>query len=165
MNSFSGEVEVSPGQGIGPLKLGMTRAEVKAIVGEESFCKDSLVYYLDNALQVDFVNGKAAFIQLSCHTDKAIPVYKGVPLLQTKAEEVLELFNQEWSFDEDDPELGSSYCYPGVVFCREADPELLQQELDDLGPDDELDRETYRKEIERLSFFEVVVVHSEGYSV
>jgi len=99
--------KILPHIGIGPVKLGMTKEEVKESVGNKYYCASSenIDYYFENSFQVEFENNKADFIGISSN-DSYIVTYEGKNVFDTKAEKLFALIteneklNHEYNSDE-----------------------------------------------------------------
>ncbi len=105
--------EIQPKVGLGPIRFGMTRAEVRAELGAPESEHDEREWYLED-MAVDFdADGRVEFIETaeSAHFEvvfmdsnmHAIAANAAVVLLQTVA-----------PYDDSAPELGYSYIFPSI---------------------------------------------------
>ncbi len=118
--------EVNPHIGIGAIKLGMGRDEVKKALGVENYSGSNGAsdYYFDNAIQVEFEDDMADFIGVSYHPDYLV-MYKGVNVFDTEAKDVFELI----AANEDEKHLynPSEFLFPNqIVTLWEADEQYDQ---------------------------------------
>lgn len=114
--------DVIPGEGVGPVRLGMTLAEARAAMpeGRESFMKGAEAVHqtdswFDSGFQV-FYKGQPAlvhFIELSRDCGFEARCF-GVPIFATPADEVVNRLSDRAALDIDDPELGCSYVFPSL---------------------------------------------------
>jgi len=83
--------EIEPHHGIGPVKLGMSRAEVKVLFGSENYCNTNgeIDFYLESSLQIEFVDNKADFIGVFYCPDHTVS-YKGMNVFDTEAKKLFE---------------------------------------------------------------------------
>jgi hypothetical protein len=112
--------EVEPHVGAGPIKLGLSRGELRKLMGapfrtyskvpgepltDTYFGTDLQVYY-DASDRVEYIelNGPRSIN----------PTLRGRTLLFAPAEEVIEWMRGVSDFDADNPELGYSYIYPAL---------------------------------------------------
>jgi hypothetical protein len=108
---------ITPHQGIGPVRLGMSRAEVRSALrparptnvnGSDHFHHSALVAHYDkgtercNSLSAGR-RDELAFRYLSL---------KGLPVFQTPASEVIKALRKQTPYDAKDPELGYTYTFP-----------------------------------------------------
>lgn len=88
------DYEITPHVGIGTVKLGMSREEVKEALGAENYngSHRELDYYFDNSFQIEYADNKADFIGVS-YNKKYFVKYKGINVFNTRAEELFELIS------------------------------------------------------------------------
>ena len=114
--------EVRPGEGVGPIRLGMTREEAREAMpdGRESFLKtpDSQhptdawfeagfqVFYSDNPPVVDS-------IELSRDGGFSVNCW-GIDVFSTPVDRVVNHFERYSALDIADPEIGCSYLFPAA---------------------------------------------------
>ena len=86
------DYEINPHIGIGPVKLGMNREEVKEALGAENYSGSNgeIDYYFNNSFQIEFEENKADFIGISYHPNYTV-TYNGVNVFDTKAKQLFEL--------------------------------------------------------------------------
>lgn len=110
--------DVRPLIGIGPVLLGMSRAESRRAMGQEqpkpsgknseSSQKDA---YHESAFQVHFdAKDQVEYIELG-PSPLFGALYKGVDVHRTKAIDIVARFSKDAPFDAEDPELGYSYIF------------------------------------------------------
>lgn len=118
------EFEVRPGDGVGPLKLGMTRAQARQAMGDEpeSFHKTPQLKgshpvdaWFEAGFQVFYTGSPPAvsFIELSRDSGFRARCWE-VDVFATPAEKVVHAFSQHAELDISDPELGCSYHFPAL---------------------------------------------------
>jgi hypothetical protein len=114
--------DVLPGEGVGPVRLGMHRDEVRRAMPEapKSFWKwgaESGGYETDayhrSGFQVYYKGDvpRVEFIELSreCGFDA---IYRGRDVFDTEAEDLVEFIAQDAPFDDRHQELGYSFIFP-----------------------------------------------------
>ncbi len=107
------KIDVSPLVGIGPVRLGMTREEVRTALGEPNYSKGNREGYL-SGLFVNFSsNEKVEFIEIS-KSEEFTAYYCGVPVHDTLAGELIARVSKFSEFDGNDPELGHSYIFKAL---------------------------------------------------
>ncbi|WP_227387720.1 hypothetical protein [Pseudoalteromonas piscicida] len=81
--------EIKPNEKIGPIALGVTREEVRAILGDDAFSGTSgeSDYYFSNAIQIEFENNIADFIGVSFSSDYTV-FYQDVNVFDLESEEL-----------------------------------------------------------------------------
>jgi hypothetical protein len=138
------EYELKPLVGVGPVRLGMTRGEVRAALGREAteFVKRGETVSADafdgNRLQVFYDERDCAeFIELSSGGPHEPRLY-GIDVLRRSADEVIRAISAWTPYDPEDDaphERGYSYTFPslGLAFWRPVIPESY----DDDEPEDE----------------------------
>ena len=106
--------ELIPHVGFGPVKLGMTREDVKRALGEANYSgvhKNS-DYYFARAFQVEFREGKADFIGIS-FSEEYEAFYRGDNLFDIEAHDLFNLIaeheNKEHHFND------SMYVFPDQI--------------------------------------------------
>jgi len=122
-------VDVVPLVGIGPIRLGMTRDQVRAAVDMPplSFRKGAEVdAFYNNALQVFYAADcpMAEFVEVSLGSELE-PWLDGLDLSRVPADEVVASLSKAATVDDRDPELGLSYVFPalGISLWRRTLPE------------------------------------------
>lgn len=113
--------EVVPFRGVGPVRLGMSRAESRAAMGQQpdefrKGPKDGPLVdaYHASSFQVFFdATDRVEFIELSRSQDIEAR-YEDVPVLALPAAEAIAFMASKAAFNEDDPELGFSYEFPSL---------------------------------------------------
>ena len=83
--------EIIPHMGIGPVKLGMSREEVKEALGVKNYSGSNgeIDYYFNNSFQIEFESNKADFIGVSYHPDYTV-TYRGMNVFDTAAKKLYE---------------------------------------------------------------------------
>ena len=112
--------DVSPGVGIGPVKLGASPDDVRAVMGSvpRRFMKTPKsehateawhtlhVYYRGSPPTVEFIElGKSSEFRVR---------YKGVDVFGTRASDLIALVSADTPYDPRDRELGYSYVFPAI---------------------------------------------------
>ncbi|WP_246187945.1 sedoheptulokinase [Paenibacillus tengchongensis] len=125
-------IRIQPGASIGPLILGLTRAELEAAA--EAY---------PGFYKAEFdEDGRAVFIEIADPGEGYICRLPDceADLFHTKAEELIPLLDDLSPYDREDPELGYTYRFPdlGVTFWRPialTEADLLTEEYLALPPD------------------------------
>jgi len=112
--------EVEPHVGAGPIKLGLSREELRRLMGApfRTYSKapgEPLTdTYFGTDLQVSYdASDRVDYIELN--GPRSInPTLRGRTLLFAPAEEVIDWMRGVSDFDADNPELGYSYVYPAL---------------------------------------------------
>jgi hypothetical protein len=113
--------DVLPLVGIGPVHLGMSRAQSRRAMGPEppepykKFPDQAFTdAYYDNSFQVFFDDRDVVeYIELS-PSEFFGAFYKGVDVHRTKAAEMVTVISKDAPFDPDIRDLGYSYIFPGL---------------------------------------------------
>ena len=107
-------------QGIGPIQLGMSRAESRAAMNlpftssKRHPTSPEVDFYYENSFQVFFdENDKVEYIELS-KSDSFKAIYRGVNTHTTEAKRLIAHLLQDARFDESHWELGYSYIFPAL---------------------------------------------------
>jgi hypothetical protein len=102
--------DIQPHVGVGPIKLGMSKAQVILILGNPRFERNNR-YEFVSGFFVDFdSSGTVEFIELA-NSDEFQAIYNGVDLHNIRASKVLETIVENDNFDHSNPELGNSYIF------------------------------------------------------
>ena len=115
------EFKILPHIGIGSVKLGMTKEEVKESVGNKYYfgSNENIDYYFENSLQVEFENNKADFIGIS-YNDNYIVTYEGENVFDTKAKKIFTLIAENEKLDHE--YSSDEYLFPDqIISLWEAD--------------------------------------------
>ena len=143
------EFVIEPHVGIGPIRLGMTRAEVHETLGKPEFthADRKREEYLGGFMADYNAQGKVESIEIA-ESERFRGVFEGECLHELPAEQAVAHLTQFDDYDPNDPELGYSYTFIGLQMAlwRGIVPEP------DQDPDDDTGR-----------FFEAVSVAEEGY--
>jgi hypothetical protein len=141
MNEVIVRYEVVPLRGVGPVIFGMTRLESREAMRQPfvSYRKTTgstamTDAYHQSSFQVYFdVDDRVEYIELSRFPVQAL--YKGVSVLELKAEEVVSLLTKDGQSDDSNPEQGYSYIFPDLELSvwRPTLPEEDQDENDSGG--------------------------------
>jgi hypothetical protein len=111
------EYEVVPLEGIGEVRLGMNRKEVRKIMGENpetSGSRGQVDNYHQNGFQVFYTEEDTVeFIELLRESGFRATA-RGVNIFDTTAKEVLHLIARYSDYNQDDLELGYSYVFPDI---------------------------------------------------
>lgn len=87
------EFSISPHNGVGPIKLGMPKSEVREILSEFfDSSRDSLDFYFNGSLQVEFENDLANFIGLALD-ESYLVTYNGINVFDVEASELFALIS------------------------------------------------------------------------
>jgi len=127
-------LEVEPGVGIGPVRLGMHRDEVRHAIDSpvHEFTRPGLAHpvdaFLGNALQVFYAAGAAVveYVELA-NASGVQAVLDNVDVFDTTAAELVAILAAHYEVDAADPEFGYSYRYPtaGLSLWRPTVPESV----------------------------------------
>jgi hypothetical protein len=116
------EFKVIPHESIGPARLGMTRDEIRGVLGTPSCVEDAHVkwdiqwpdkdYFFNNAFQVSYdADLKAEFIEVSSEPDFTV-TFDGVPVHESRPEEVLAALGRHAEVDVTDSEYPLNQFFP-----------------------------------------------------
>ena len=87
------EFSINPHNGIGSIKLGMPRTEVREILGGSfDSSRNSLHYYFNGNLQVEFENELVSFIGVAID-ESYVVTYLGVNVFDVEASELFTLIS------------------------------------------------------------------------
>ena len=106
------QFEIVPGQGVGPIRFGMTRSEVRNHLGPPEDNEDAeREWYLED-LAIDFdPSGKVKFIEIA-QSENLRGLIGGMSLLDVDADDAITHVSTMAPWDDNDPELGYSYVFP-----------------------------------------------------
>jgi hypothetical protein len=116
------QYEVIPHVGVGPVRLGMSREEVRRLMPGEPSCFRTWPYtgpeadtWHDGGFQVHYAGEPPAVAYiLLCRGLGVRALYRGLSVFDADAAEVVRLLSREASFDDRDPELGYTYVFPAL---------------------------------------------------
>ncbi|WP_415894565.1 hypothetical protein ACMXYQ_08965 [Neptuniibacter sp. PT34_22] len=101
---------IEPNVGVGPIKLGMSKAEVIDLFGQPEFENNERTVYL-SGFMVDFDElNHVEFIEVA-KSDLFEATYEGINLHNVSASQAVEHVCKFDSYDNSDPELGHSYIF------------------------------------------------------
>ena len=128
-------LEIQPTVGVGPIKFGMSRAEVRKLVGPPDGDGDEeREWYLED-LAIDFDStGKAAFTEIA-ESENYRAVFNGECLHELDAASAVTHVEKSGAFDPNAPEPGCSYIFPSLELSlwRPVVPEASQDADDPTG--------------------------------
>jgi hypothetical protein len=105
------EFEITPLEGVGPIRFGMTLADVHAALGPPESVNDAREWFMDG-FAVDFdSNGTVEFLEFAS-SDQFHILFHGQCIHELAADDAVALVTQHADFDADDPELGYTYMFP-----------------------------------------------------
>ncbi|MBU2892847.1 hypothetical protein KO495_05860 [Colwellia sp. D2M02] len=82
---------IKPNDGIGPIKLGMLRKQVKELLSKYFVSSEgSIDYYFENSLQIEFENELANFIGISQSNFYNV-IYENIDVFKTDGSELFRL--------------------------------------------------------------------------
>ncbi|WP_289140465.1 hypothetical protein [uncultured Brevibacillus sp.] len=160
-------INVMPKQGIGLIKLGMSKEEVEKCRQEYNakFYRDNPSYeFFDGTFKVEYdTEGKVNFIELSSvkgEQEFTCTVLE-LDIFETKAEDLVEKIDIVSSYDRNDWELGYSYHFPelGLCFWRPVIFKDSDMEEEWFKAHDKENQESYLRD----QYFRTVAVAVEGY--
>jgi hypothetical protein len=115
--------DVAPHRGVGPVRLGMTRAEARVAMGLkptplgrrpaagpwriDAYHKNAFQVHVDDEERVEY-------IELSSGEPSFTATYKGREVLALPADVLVRLVSQDGAYDSQDPELGYSHVFPSL---------------------------------------------------
>jgi hypothetical protein len=112
-------LEVVPLVGVGPVRLGMPRHAVHAVLGTvpHEFRKAGDRYptdcIFDNGFQIFYDGAQPVVEYIELSRDSGFEAYfDSVNVFEVPADELVRRLAQITEFDPDDPELGTSYTFP-----------------------------------------------------
>jgi hypothetical protein len=106
---------ITPLASIGPIKFGMKRQDVHAVLGAPSAAHSNREYFLDGLMVSFDADDCVEFVELA-RSEKFVATYRGVNLHELPADDAVNFICQDAAFDKDDPELGYSYVFPALQF-------------------------------------------------
>lgn len=120
------KLEINPRVGVDPVRLGMSREEVKGAIGEAFYSgsHNNSDYYFENSLQVEFCDDMAWFIGMS-YSDEYVTLYQGINVFDIEASQLFERMTK----NESQPHRydSSEYCFPDQILTLwDADGELMR---------------------------------------
>lgn len=139
--------DVLPHEGIGPVRLGMTRAAAREAMERAGVAltpvqvESSRDYYHDAGFQVSYDElGIVEYIELS-RGGPFVVRYRGVDVFTTPADEMVALVAETAPYDPDDSEVGYTYLFPALDLSlwRPVMPEDGEDEEDEADQADDYD--------------------------
>ncbi len=120
------EFELVPHVGAGPLRFGMSRADVRTTMSRLGFALDNelltLDHFCESAIHTEYADGSLSFIEFWCH-ERTVPRYRGTDVFSVTAEE---LFTIIAGFEDRGPHAydPSEYLFPEqIISLWAADPQ------------------------------------------
>ena len=116
------DFQVVPHVGIGPVRLGMTRDEVRAVMPGQPYtfrkvpdAKHETDGYHECGFQVFYFGPipTVEYIEL-CRDSGFRAFYRGVDVFETAADVMVSHVCRDADYDPDDPELGCCYVFPNL---------------------------------------------------
>jgi hypothetical protein len=119
------EIKIILHESIGPARLGMTRDEIRGVLGTPSRVEDARVqwdlqwpdkdYFFNNAFQVNYdADLKAEFIEVASEPD-FIVTFDGVPVHDSSPEVLLGAINKHAKADLTDTEYPLNQYFPDIA--------------------------------------------------
>jgi hypothetical protein len=104
------DFDIEPHVGVGPIRFGMTRAEVRKVLGKPKSTNKERDGFLDG-FYVDFDEaGSVEFIEMA-KSQKFRGLFHGTCLHDLLADDAVALVSKFGKYDRNHPELGHSYIY------------------------------------------------------
>lgn len=130
--------ELKPGEGIPPIRLGIPRDELISVIGEPpQDDTPKVLYYFQARLQINLNElCRVCYVELDMRPGETAVYFRGVDLVSTPADSVVDLFAQHYRGEESNG--GHSYDFPEVDV-RLWRP-MLPTDYDESDPED-----NYRK--------------------
>jgi hypothetical protein len=141
--------DIVPHRGIGPITFGMTRDEVRDILGPPEHTQDERDWFL-KGFGVDFDDTAVVeFIELA-NSPEFVGLYRGKSLHEMDADDAVAFVALDSPFDQDLPDLGHSYVFPELQLSlwRPTVPAPGQ------SPDDPDGRRFHAVGVARVGYFE-----------
>ncbi len=171
MNTY----EIIPGKQVGEIRLGMSKAQVRAIVedapdnvpphnlGGIDFPESD--YFFESSIEVSYnkISGNVEWIGIS-NSDILKAEFGGLDVFSTEAIKLIECASQHDKIDCANSEPGTAFCFSnlGICFWRESTPEEILEEMQ--GEDfEEEDRDWMLEDIEKFRYFQQVSIFEDGY--
>jgi hypothetical protein len=107
------ELTIDPLDGVGPIKFGMKRQDVHAVLGAPSATHDGREYFLDGVMVSFSADDCVEFVEMA-RSEKFIATYRGVNLHEMPADDAVNFICQDAAFDKNAPEPGYSYVFPAL---------------------------------------------------
>jgi hypothetical protein len=128
-------LDIQPTVGVGPIRFGMTRAEVRKHLGSpDGDEEDDREWYLED-LAIDFdVEGKVAFIEIA-ESENFRAVLNGECLHELDADSAVAHVERSAPYDANAPEPGYTYVFPllQLSLWRPVVPDTTQDADDPTG--------------------------------
>ena len=112
--------DISPGVGVGPVKLGSSPGDVRAVMGSapHRFMKTSKSEHATEAWDAFHVCYRGTpptveFIELGKSSEFRVH-YKGIDVFETRASDLVALVSADTPYDPRNRELGYSYTFPAI---------------------------------------------------
>lgn len=111
--------KVVPNLGVGPVRLGASREEVRAAMGSDPFIwrrfNADENHWHQSTLQVHYEEQRQTveFIEVA-RSDEFVALYKGVDVHRTRADELVAHVSRDTPFDAHDRELGYAYVFRAI---------------------------------------------------
>ncbi|MCA8993088.1 MAG: hypothetical protein KDA88_13950 [Planctomycetaceae bacterium] len=103
--------EIEPLKGVGPVRFGMSRDEVRKLLGTPDSVNDNREWFLDG-FAVDYDStGKVEFVEFAI-SSKFRVAFKGKCLHEMYADDAVAFVSEFAPYDATDPELGYTYMFP-----------------------------------------------------
>jgi hypothetical protein len=88
------EFELLPRVGAGPLRFGMSRADVRSAMSGLDFPLDSehltLDHFCESAIRAEYTDGSLSFVEFWCH-ERTVPRYRGTDVFSVSAQELFKI--------------------------------------------------------------------------
>ncbi len=157
-------IALTPGEGVGPVKLGMTEEEVGRAIGALHELDRSLSRKrIEQAIMVEYHPQTHTVHWIGINdTLPFVLSFAGLSLFNESVESIRETMIQLDSVDKEDREYGYSFRYLniGIGFWRENKSEELMEELAGAPAED---RQGLREDLERSKHFQQIALFSERY--
>ena len=107
---------IEPHVGIGPVKLGMTREAARLTLREKgvslSASDETVDYFCDNALQIEYDAGTVSFVGVSRH-ERLVCTYQGVNVFDVPAQTLFETISNGETVQH--PYAATEFVFPGQI--------------------------------------------------
>ncbi|MEH6471208.1 MAG: hypothetical protein V7752_08160 [Halopseudomonas sp.] len=115
--------ELHPLEGVGPIKFGATKDQVRKTLGEPESCHGHTEYFLGSSIQVTYSTaGLVEFIELA---SDVVVAWSGIELFTTPVSDLVAAISQFSSLATEESEPGYTFTFPEaeVGFWRPTQPD------------------------------------------
>lgn len=155
--------KVEPKIGVGPVKLGMSREEVRNLMTidfKENKFYEADDFHKDGSFHVVYDKEQLVEYIAVSHSIEVPIIYRNIDVFNTKALDLVAEIEKEYAYDKNDSELGYSFIFPEIELSLYR-PVIPNADVARWQPEQDIDWDD--EDYEDFYYFQTIIIGREGY--